>query len=524
MSPIWGDSTGLLLAGIAWVSLMYCYSTDVDIKREGSKVNPEILVFAGAPTCGAGPADSGDVPSGTILSMDAAGTRYEAIAVRGGLIIAAGDLAEVESAVAAAQEAAHALTVTCVELGDRVLMPGINDSHLHATWLGARWPSLLFGDDEHEAPRSPLCVSREERRTAILRANRLLAAVGITSYTEPGIGPGEDGGETGCFGSDVIEIYRELAEQEALMQRVTLLGLHGVLDGPSDVVTVSEGIARQAGEDDPTAAGSPNLFVRTGVKIFADLIPLSRNAWTSHEYIDGTHGGLLVEGADPAEQEANLRAMIRAAQFAGQQIGVHATGDRAIEAVLSELEQFDPDEVRALAHTIIHGDLATECQVRRMADLGIWFNVQSGIAAITRDWLRAVLPAEAVDRAWPIAEALESGNLVLSSDSPILGFDWREGIAHAEAVLRAAGHVPDRYQLLRAYTAVPAMQDRAASWKGTIEPGKAADLVLLSGDPSRGDVREVEVEATYLSGREVWARGAAAAALDPREERAPRLR
>lgn len=477
-------------------------------------MNPEIIVFTGDSGAGNTAEIDGGAPRQPVLSMDAAATRYEAIAVRDGLIVAVGDRADIEAFIAAEARAGSSPAVTRVGLGDWVLMPGINDSHLHAAWLGARWPSLIFGDSDGGGPSNPLCTTRHERRAAILRAGELLAAAGITSYTEPGIGPGEDEGETGCFGSEIVDIYRELSEEGLLRQRVTLLGLHGVLDGPSDRGTVTAGIAQQALEDEAGNAGVPNCFVRTGVKIFADLIPLTRNAWTAHEYTDGTNGGLLVEGANPAEREANLRAMISTAQQAGLQIGLHATGDLAIETALSELEAFDREEVRALAHTIIHGDLASADQVHRMASLGMWFNVQAGIAAATRDWMRSVLPDDIVDRAWPIADALESGNLVLSSDAPILGFDWREGIAQAEAILRAAGHVPDRHQLLRTYTAVPAMQDRADAWKGTIEVGKVADFVLLSGDPCLGDVRDIGIEATYLAGRRAWMRESETAAVD----------
>lgn len=464
--------------------------------------NPEITVFAGEHGV------LGASPQPDVLSMDATGTRYEAIAVCEGVIVAAGRADEV-NAYAADRQA----PVTRVDLDGHVLMPGINDSHLHAAWLGARWPALLFG--EATSPPDPLCTTRQQRREAILRAGELLAAAGITSCTEPGIGPGEDAGETGCFGSEVEEVYRELSAAGLLRQRVNLLGLHGILDGPSSLEDVSAGIAEQARAAGQAQAAAgvgahqvPNDFVRTGIKIFADLIPATRQAWTSHPYDDGTHGGLLVSGADLDEQEANLRAMVRLAQQAGQQIGVHATGDRAIETVLDELETFAVDEVRALAHSIIHGDLATPGQVRRMAALGMWFNVQSGIAATTREWLRPVLPDAAVDAAWPIDAGLAAGNLVLSSDSPILDFDWRAGLADAEELLARSGTAPDRHRLLRTYTAIPAMQDRAQTWKGTIEVGKVADLVLLTGDPMHGDLRSLEVAATYLAGRPTFSREA----------------
>ena len=42
---------------------------------------------------------------------------------------------------------------------------------------------------------------------------------------------------------------------------------------------------------------------------------------------------------------------------------------------------------------------------------------------------------------------------------------------------------------------------------GSLEPGKLADLVVLSGNPlTEDDVRTLRVEATYIGGAEVWSR------------------
>ena len=470
------------------------------------------------PTDLVSPRDHADLVlrGGTVLALDPAGSVAEAVAVRAGEVVAVGTVTEVSGWIGD--------TTRVIELAGRTVIPGINDSHLHACWLGARWPHTFFGASpevtDQPAP-GPLVTNREERRAAILRAGRLLTELGITSYTEPGLGPGEDDGETGCFHSEVLEVYRELASERVLLQRVTALALYGVLDGPSDRATVLAGIEELAQAREQTDFTSdPTWLAIPGVKIFGDLIPLSRQAWTSRAYDDGTHGDLLVEGASLEQKAADLAAMIRAAHAAGLQVGVHATGDRTIQLVIDAIVEAaarpGARTTAELAHTVIHGDLATAEQIEELARLGIWLNAQSGIAAHTHEWLASVMDEVGAAEAWRYGDALAVGVLVLSSDSPVLGFDWRRGIADADArIVRAGAPVdPASVQvrllgLLRAYTAIPAEQDRAAEWKGTIEVGKVADLAILTANPfdvGAQGLPGVDIDATVLDGRVVFER------------------
>ncbi|WP_244302921.1 hypothetical protein [Leucobacter coleopterorum] len=131
---------------------------------------------------------------GTVLVLDAVGSRAEAVAVSAGRIVAVGSSQDIETWIGA--------STRIIELGGRTLMPGVNDSHLHGSWLGARWPHTLFGAPDPEAASQiagPLVSDRAGRRAAILGAGRLLIELGITSYTEPGIGPGRIAVRRGAF-------------------------------------------------------------------------------------------------------------------------------------------------------------------------------------------------------------------------------------------------------------------------------------------------------------------------------------
>ncbi|MFE6776255.1 amidohydrolase [Streptomyces sp. NPDC057702] len=438
---------------------------------------------------------------GVIHSLSPGCQGATAIALRGGTVARIGDDREVTALAGASTKV--------VDLAGRAVLPGINDAHLHATWLGAMWPHTLFGDQvaPGPAPERPL-LDAAQRRRAILRAGELAASLGITSYTEPGLGPGEDHGATGAFGTSVAEQYRALAAEKLLRARVTVLWLFGELDGPSDLDSFLTGLAATN-----SATSDPRWLRFAGVKIFADGIPPMRSAYTHHCYADGASASLLVAGADDAEREANLARMIIAAHRAGHQVGVHATGDRSIDVTLDAIERARAENDVDLRHYVIHGDLVTRPQLHRMAALGVGLDTQPEIAVRTRPLVDDALGPGSAEAAWPLQAALdETVPLCLTSDAPVLSPDWRRQIAAADAWMGPTADPRRRMgRLLRCYTVEPAHQDHATAWKGTLAPGMVADLCVLEADPltvTPAELPEVAVELTVVDGEIVYERDA----------------
>ncbi|WP_136025091.1 amidohydrolase [Microbacterium sp. K27] len=441
------------------------------------------------------PGDDADliIRGGRIHTFDGTGDIAHALAVRDGVIVATD----------AAATRLHARNV--LELDGRTAVPGINDAHLHAAWLGARWPHLFFSDTPpEEQPPGRLVSTASERRSALRRAWRLLAEHGITSYTEPGIGPGEDAGETGCFGADMLDTYGELHHEGAQTSRVTLLRLFGTIDGESTLEDFAHGIRT------PPPTHDPRWLAIPGVKIFADGIPPMATAWVEEPYADGTTGALLTRGgSDPLSA---FQQMVELAASRGMQIAVHATGDRSIAEFLAALERLSDAPAPAAPHYVVHGDLATPEQIARMRRVDAGFAVQPLIAAHTRSWAAAQLGEARIATAWPLAAMLASGALTtVTSDAPIASPDWRLGLDAALALLTDAGFIDDaatRHLLLRSMTVDAARQDGASDWKGSLEVGHVADLTILDEDPLT-PVRpfsSLEVVRTIVDGRTVFAR------------------
>ncbi|MFT4306540.1 MAG: amidohydrolase family protein [Microbacterium sp.] len=433
------------------------------------------------------------IRGGRIRLFDEADTLTDALAVRDGVVVAVG--AQARAATTTARR--------IVELDGRTAIPGINDAHLHAAWLGARWPHLFFGDHAASHEHSGrLVTTAAERRDALLRAWRLLARFGVTSYTEPGIGPGEDDGETGCFGTSMLDTYLDLHRTGAQTSRVTLLRLFGGIDGESELD------AFDAGTQEPPPATDPRWLSIPGVKIFADGIPPMRTAWVCEPYPDGSHGGPLTRGGDsPADA---FRRMVRLADERGYQVAVHATGDRSIAEFVDALAGRPRRGADAPPHYVVHADMATPELIARLAAAGIGVTMQPMIAALTQDWAGAQLGAERTAAAWPLGRLLAADVVTtLSSDAPIATPDWRPGLDAALDLLVRDGigdGASARLRLLHAMTTAPARQDGARSWKGSLEPGMAADVTVLDADPVEPGrpFADLRIEHTIVAGRTVY--------------------
>jgi predicted amidohydrolase YtcJ len=356
------------------------------------------------------------------------------------------------------------------------------------------------------------CPTVAQRRQAIRNVIAELHSRGITSYTEPGLGPG---GTTTLFGglsTDNWTAYADLAAAGELRARVSVLLLPAPMGGSADDVRKGLSELRR-----PESA-DPRLLRAIGVKIFGDGVPPNRTAWMNEPYSDGGHGALCVHGATPALQVDELREMIRIAHEAGFQLGVHVTGDRAIDTVVDAFVAANEAAPRADArHYVIHGDFVGAGSLAKLAAHGYGINMNPAIKWTISDLMDEVVGPERSAYQWPVRTAVEAGIAVCaSSDAPITEPDWRQGVAammlrESKASGRPSG--PEQCvglaEALRAYTVNAARQDFAEEWKGSIEPGKVADLCVLDRpllDRGPREITDTEVDLTVFDGRIVHER------------------
>ena len=331
-------------------------------------------------------------------------------------------------------------------------------------------------------------------KEAILNAMSELNSLGITSVTEPGLGP------------DQLKIYTELLNEEKITVRINAMIMGG--KSPDELKT----ILSQVG----TGTGFGNDYLRiSGLKLLADGIPPSRTAFMCDEYIDGGHGQLLVEGETDEERHKNLMEMIKYGNSRGFQIGIHVTGDRGIDACVDAYITALKEHSWDARHYIIHSDFATPRCLERMAEYNIGASVQSAIKWTIGNLMVGIVGEQKAAYQWPLKTMFDKGVVVANgSDASVTYPDWRQGVE--SAVLRkdkATGKVigADQCinveQAIRSYTINGAWQDHQEKVKGSIEPGKLADFCvirddILSLDPD--EISKMPILMTIVGGKVVF--------------------
>ncbi len=241
-----------------------------------------------------------------------------------------------------------------------------------------------------------------------------------------------------------------------------------------------------------SGVGSPLL--RLGyLKVFMDGTLGSQTAWL----LDGS--GVTITSGEELEQ------IVREAAEAGWPVAVHAIGDAANRAALDAFERTrDAWEPRGLRQRIEHAQCLAPEDVPRFAELGVAASVQLAHAPSDEGLARRFW-AERLERAYSYRSLLDAGALLANgSDAPVEELDPWAGVV--AGVLRhwRPEQALTLEQALHATCVAPAWLSHDERVRGTLVPGRLADLVVLDRDPLACEPEElpdVRVVATMLGGR-----------------------
>lgn len=248
-------------------------------------------------------------------------------------------------------------------------------------------------------------------------------------------------------------------------------------------------------------------FTLTGIKAWADGSNQGLTGYQREPYLGMQSRGAL--NYTPQE----IEDVIRKAHVAGWQLGVHANGDAAIDVVLDAFERVTGgSSAHGLRHRIEHCSLLHAEQIARMARLGI---SPSFLIGHVHFWGRAfrdsLLGPARADLLDPCNSALKAGlRMSLHSDFNVTPIDPLRCIQNAvlrdlrgsDQVLNAAERITP-LQAIRAMTLDAAWQCHLDSTCGSLEVGKAADLVVLERDPMSvppDAIQSIRVHSTWLDG------------------------
>jgi len=252
--------------------------------------------------------------------------------------------------------------------------------------------------------------------------------------------------------------------------------------------------------------GFGNDMLKVGfIKILADGSLGARTAALNKAYSDDhkTRGLMLYT-------RKKLNQMIMKAHSAGLQLGVHAIGDRAVENVLDAYRKaLKKVPRRNHRHRIEHCSILNPKLIDDMKRLGLVASVQPHFV-ISDFWTVDRIGSERARWAYPFRTLLRKDVVVASgSDCPVEQISPILGIWAAVARKDKAQEVLGVEEALKTYTMNAAYASFDEKKKGTIEPGKLADLTILSDDPMgvpADKIRNLAVEMVIVDCKVVYSK------------------
>ncbi len=330
---------------------------------------------------------------------------------------------------------------------------------------------VLYGMGDLLAKKIPP-LDQDQAKQGIKRVNQEVCKLGITSVHD--VSSRND--------RERWELFRECKKQGGLQPRIRMvLGWEGFKDY----------------QEHPFSSGVDEDQLRLGgVKIIL------------HE----TTGRL-----SPSEEELNERVL--RIHKAGFQAVLHAVEESTIEAACGAIEHAlkhlpRPDH----RHRIEHCSVCPPSLAKRIASLGITVVTQPPFIYYNGSRYLETVPGPQLKHVYPFGTLVREGvHVAGSSDGPIVPPNPMFGVYAAasrktdrdEEVLPEEKVTPEK--ALRMYTTEAARAGFDEMAKGSIGPGKLADVVVLSSDPTAvpvDEIKEIPVEMTLIDGEIVWEKGA----------------
>lgn len=395
--------------------------------------------------------------------MDPAGNQATALAVTGEKIGAVGSDAEILALAGS--------TATVIDLQGATIMPGFVDAHSH-----------LFNDAEQYLDMS------------LAEAQQVGLENGITTLGD-------------LYVNDrFLDDIQDFHEQGKLQIRTSLY------------LVATDNCGKPQGDwwQDYEPTDMPGEMLRIGgVKLFTDGGTCGDVA-LSYELTPGEGTG------DLFFSQEELDAMVAGVHNAGRQVAIHAIGDRAVEQAQNAIAAALDGQPNTLRHRIEHNSVVRPELLPRYGEFGIVpvlfalypvcdpFGPPPPAAYQSWEWpWRALLDANpGLPVAWhgddpffgrirPLDDlySLVTRNEVAADGTICTAPDWqREHIITAEEALR----------MMTTNAAYALFRDDEV---GSLEPGKYADLIILSGNPLTAGaeaIPEMEVWMTMVGGRVLY--------------------
>lgn len=310
---------------------------------------------------------------------------------------------------------------------------------------------------------------QEELEHGVRQADQLNLACGITSFQDASIS------------NDLRQwqMFRKLKEEKKLTGRVSVMPGFAALQE-----FIDSGLTSRQG-DSGLRVGAVKLVVNEAT-------------------------GVL----NPSQGELD-KQVVHAAR-AGFQVAIHCIEANAVQSAVAALECCQAGGVALLRPRLEHCSVCPQPLVERMAAIGATVVSQPPFLYFNGDKYLSEVPPE--EREWLYrfrSFAEKSLTVAGSSDSPVVGNNPLVGVYSAVTRKAQSGKsvLPEERvpasRALEMYTTAAAYASFDESEKGSITPGKLADMVVLSADPAQvplDEIKDIKVDMTIVDGQVVYER------------------
>jgi len=352
--------------------------------------------------------------------------------------------------------------------------------------------------------------SDQDKVAALGQMLQLYAAAGLTAVGDRAVTPAE------------VAIYEKLKSQRELPVRVVLTWRPNAARPVDQVVSEIRASSWTTNQGDD--------WLRFGT--FKVTLDGGQSVGTAYQRMPyGPFGRQLYGQTDPdargtlfVEPEKLYRIM-SAARDKGWQLTAHVQGGAAIDTLLDTFERLDREKPIAPSRShVMHGSFMSEEALNRMQRMGVIVDVQPGWLHFDVPALQRVFGLQNMRYFFPLRSYIDRGIIVAGGSDHMIGHNkntavnafnpffnmWacitrrtREGqVIYPEEKIT-------RQEALKMWTIWAAFLQFGEKTRGSIEPGKFADLVVIDRDYlscAEDEIRRIEPVATIVNGRVVAGR------------------